>query len=77
MESKYGTFRLKKETIEYLQRMKQAFEMCYGKPFSNDGFIMQMAKSVEDGDEGVWETFCELTEELDAIKQRARDRMKS
>lgn len=77
MENKYGTFRLKKETIDFLQTLKQAFEYCYGKSFTNDEFIKQMAASVEDGDVAVWETFCELSANLEDIKQRAKERMKS
>ena len=30
-DSEYGAFRLKKETVEFLQTMKQAFELAYGK----------------------------------------------
>ena len=77
MESKYGTFRLKKETIDFLQTMKQAFEYCYGKSFTNEEFIKQMAASVEDGDVAVRETFCELSANLEDIKLRAKERMKS
>ena len=75
-ENEYGALRLKVSTIEYLRTMKQAFEICYGKDFSNDEFIKQMAASVEGGDIAVWETFCELTQKMDEIKQRAQERMK-
>ena len=74
-ENGYGAIRLKKDTIEYLQHLKQAFEICYGKSFTYDDFLKQMAASVEDGDIAVWETFCELTQKMDEIKQRAQERM--
>ena len=77
MDNKYGTFRLKKETIDYLQTMKHAFEICYGKSFTNDEFVKQMAASVEDGDVAVWETFCELSEKIDELRERAKSRVKA
>lgn len=70
----YGAFRLKKETVEFLQTMKQAFELSYGKSFTNDEFIHQMAASVEDGDLAVWETYCELNEKLEELKEKAKKR---
>ena len=73
-EIEYGAFRLKKETVEYLKVMKKAFELSYAKDFSNDEFIKQMAASVEDGDVAVWETFCELNEKLDELKEKAKQR---
>ncbi len=74
--TRYGALRLKKDTIEYLQLMKQAFEISYGKSFSNDEFIKKMAASVEDGDTAVWETFCELSDKIEELRQRAQDRVK-
>lgn len=76
MGNHYGAFRLTKETIETLQRLKQAFELCYDKSFTNDDFILQVISSVEDGDVAVWQTYCELSEKLDELKQRAKERMK-
>ena len=70
----YGAYRLKNETIEYLQTLKQAFEICYGKSFTNDEFIKRVAASVEDGDIAVWETFCELENKLDELKEKAKQR---
>lgn len=72
MESTYGTFRLKRETLEYLQTLKKAFELCYGKSLTNDELVKKMAASVEDGDVAVWETFCELNEKYDDLKERAK-----
>ncbi len=72
--TKYGAFRLKKETVEYLQLLKQAFEISYGKTFTNDEFIKQMAASVEDGDVAVWDIFCELSLKLDELKEKANNR---
>ena len=69
----YGAIRLKKETIEFLKTLKQAFELSYGKSFTNDEFIRQMAASVEDGDVAVWETYCEIEMKKDEIRERARE----
>lgn len=67
---KYGYLRLKRETLDDLKRMKQAFEMSYNRPFSNDDFIKQMAAAVEDGDCGVWEIYCKNNEVLDTLMER-------
>ena len=72
-ENEYGALRLKASTLEYLRIMKQAFEMCYGKDFSNDDFILHMAAAVEGGDCAVYETFCELQELREKAKQRRKD----
>lgn len=58
--SAFSAFRLKKETVKFLQDMKQAFELSYGKEFNNDEFIRQMAASVKGGDPACWEIFCKL-----------------
>lgn len=71
-ENDYGAFRLRKETVEYLKTLKQAFELSYGRSFTNDDFIKQMATSVEEGDVAVWEVFCELSEKLDELKERVK-----
>lgn len=60
---------VKKETLNYLKRMKLAFEMTYNQPFSVDDFLMQMAAAVEDGDCAVWETFCQVEETIDKISK--------
>jgi len=54
----YGSLRIKTETIEFLKEMKEAFEDSYQKKFTMDEFIRQMAASVEDGNQGVWEIYC-------------------
>lgn len=73
-ENDFGAFRLKKETVQYLRVMKQAFELSYCKDFTNDEFIKQMAASVEEGDVAVWEIFCELNDKLDELKEKAQKR---
>ena len=73
-ENDFGAFRLKKETVQYLRVMKQAFELSYCKDFTNDEFIKQMAASVEDGDVGVWEIFCELDATMDRLEAKGRER---
>ena len=76
-ESEYGAFRLKKDTVEFLQSMKQAFELSYDKKFTNDEFIRQMAASVEEGDVAVWEIYCTMElqkEELAAKAKAIRER---
>lgn len=56
--NEYGSIRVKLSTIEFLKDMKEAFDASYGKKFTMDEFINQMAASVEDGDPGVWEIYC-------------------
>ena len=76
-ESEYGAFRLRKDTLEFLQTMKQAFELSYGKKFTNDEFVKQMAASVDEGDVGVWEIYCTMElqkEELAAKAKEIRER---
>lgn len=70
MGEKYGAFRLKQSTVEYLQTLKQAFEMSYDRDFTNDEFILQMAASVEEGDVAVWEFFWRLQELKEEAKKR-------
>ena len=70
-ESEYGAFRLKKETVEFLQTMKKAFELSYGKKFTNDEFIRQMAASVEEGDVNVWELYCTIEMQKDELAAKA------
>lgn len=53
---------LEPQTIEYLAKMKTAFETIYNKKFSIDEFMMQMSASVEEGDVAVWEELCQLNE---------------
>ena len=72
-ENEFGAFRLKKETVEFLQTMKQAFELSYGKKFTNDEFIHQMAASVEEGDVNVWELYCTIEMQKDELAAKARE----
>ena len=72
-ESEYGAFRLKKDTVEFLQTMKQAFELSYDKKFTNDEFIRQMAASVEDGDVAVWEIYCTMEMQKEELAAKAKE----
>ena len=67
----FGNYRLKKETIDFLKRMKQAFEVTYNKPFTNDEFIKQMAASVEEGDVAVWEMYATIEQQKEELEQKA------
>ena len=58
MKSDYGNLRLKKDTIALLKEFKEAYSLCYGKPFTFDGVVRQLFSSVEEGDVAVWEVFC-------------------
>lgn len=49
---------LKKETIEHLIALKNAYEIVYNRSYDLDSFIMQMSASVEEGDVAVWEEYC-------------------
>ena len=54
---------IEKETMVYLMTLKKAFEATYGKAFTLDDFLVQMAASVEEGDCAVWEEFCKMQTE--------------
>lgn len=73
----YGSLRLKPETIEFLKELREAFEASYGKKFTMDEFIRQMAASVEEGDPGVWELYClkvsqkeELEKKIEEVREK-------
>ena len=71
---KFGALRLQEETLDDLRTLKQAYEICYEKNFTNDDFIKQMKAAVEEGDIAVWETYCELSQKLEELKTRAKQR---
>lgn len=73
-KEEYGAYKLKKSTIEFLRRMKMAFELSYEKEFTNDEFVKQMAASVEDGDVAVWEIYCELDQTMERLAAKGRQR---
>lgn len=74
VKEEFGNYRLKKSTLEFLRRMKMAFELSYEKEFTNDEFVRQMAASVEDGDVAVWDIFCELDQTMDRLAAKGRAR---
>ena len=61
IDSSSDSLTLERETIDYLLKMKQAYETAYERDFTLDEFIMQMSASVEEGDVAVWEEMCKLT----------------
>ena len=75
--SAFSAFRLKKDTVKYLQDMKRAFEISYGREFSNDDFINQMAASVKNGDPSVWEIFNKLKDTQRELEEMAAENRKS
>ena len=75
--SAFSAFRLKKGTVKYLQDMKRAFEISYGREFSNDDFINQMAASVKNGDPSVWEIFNKLKDTQKELEEMAAENRKS
>ena len=75
--SAFSAFRLKKDTVKYLQDMKRAFEISYGREFSNDDFINQMAASVKNGDPSVWEIFNKLKDTQKELEKMAAENRKS
>jgi len=78
MSDKYnfGTIRLKNDTIEYLKALKDAFEAFYGKKFTMDEFIRQMADSINGGDKGVWEVFCIQQAQKEELKAKIQESKK-
>lgn len=75
--SAFSAFRLKKDTVKYLQDMKRAFEISYGREFSNDDFINHMAASVKNGDPSVWEIFNKLKDTQKELEEMAAENRKS
>lgn len=69
---KYGfcSISLKVETVSDLKLMKEAFEASYGRKFTMDEFLHQLAASVEDGDPGVWEIYCTMQTQRDELKEK-------
>lgn len=74
VKEEFGNYRLKKSTLEYLRRMKKAFELSYGVDLTNDDFIHKMAASVEEDDVAVWDIFCELDQTMDRLAAKGRAR---
>lgn len=72
-KEEFGAFRLKKDTVEFLRKMKEAFELTYGRELTNDEFIRQMAASVEAGDIAVWEAYCVIEAKQDEIIERVKE----
>lgn len=68
--SDYGTLRIKPETIEFLKELKDAFDASYGKRFTMDEFVRQMAAAIEDGDPGVWEIYCTQQAQKEELKKK-------
>ena len=62
MENLFSAFRLKKVTVDKLQRLKRAFELTHAQPLSNDYFIEKVIACVKEQDRAVWETYCEISE---------------
>lgn len=70
--NEYGSIRVKLSTIEFLKEMKEAFDASYGKKFTMDEFINQMAASIEDGDPGVWEIYCTQKVQKEELQAKIR-----
>lgn len=71
----FGSLRLKRDTLELLKDIKDAFDVSYGHKFTMDEFIRQMAASLEAGDPGVWDIYCTMKtqrEELAAKVEEAK-----
>ena len=69
--SEFSAFRLKKESVRFLQDLKRAFELSYGKEMSNDEFIQQMGASEETGDPAVWEIYGQMQEAQQKLEELA------
>lgn len=72
----FGTLRLKRDTIEFLKEMKQAFDASYGKKFTMDEYVRQMAAAVEDGDPGVWEIYCTQQAQKNELRAKIAESQK-
>lgn len=67
----FSAFRLKKDTVKFLQDLKRAFEISFGREFSNDEFINQMSKSISKGDPATWEIFNKLKDTQKELEELA------
>jgi len=74
--NEYGSIRVKLSTIEFLKEFKEAFDASYGKKFTMDEFINQMAASVEDGDPGVWDIYCMKQTQKKALQAKIDESQK-
>lgn len=75
--SSFSAFRLKKETVKFLQDLKRAYEISYGKEFSNDEFIMQMTGSIQGSDKSVWDIYCKLLATQKELEELAAESRKN
>lgn len=71
--SAYSAYRLRRETVKFLQDMKKAFELSYGMSLSNDEFIRKAFASVEAGDPAVYEIYCRIQLTEDELEQLAKE----
>lgn len=69
-KTKFGALRLRAETLGCLRLLKKAYEECYGRRFTNDGFVDRMTASVEEGDPAVWDAYCRMDMERDMAQGR-------
>lgn len=69
----YRSLRLKEDTLDNLRDLREAFEITYGKSFTYDEFVQQMAASIEDGDPAVWEVFCLRKEQRAEAQKKAQE----
>ena len=70
--SAFSAFRLKKDTVKFLQDMKRAFEISsMGIRVSNDEFIHQLSASISKGDPSTWEIFNKLKDTQKELEELA------
>ena len=75
--SKFGNLRLKQDTINYLKRLKLAFEIADGgAPMTNDDFIAKLVEAVQEGNKPIWEAFNELNKTIDCLGRKLAEERK-
>lgn len=74
--SSFSAFRLKKDTVKLLQELKRAYEVSYGKEFSNDEFINQMITSIKTNNSPVWDIYSKMQEAQKEIEEFAAESRK-
>lgn len=72
-DTKYGSLRLKEDTLDYLRDLKEAYELTYGHPFTYDEFVRAMTDSIDDGDPAVWEMFCLRRQQKEEAEKKAKE----
>ena len=74
----FGAYRLKKDSVVLLQELKRAYEISYGRSFSNDELVQQLISSIEKNEPVVWDIYQKMINshrELERIAEVHRNEL--